>query len=160
MSKKNSNTPIYCSFCQKPNQEVEHMIQGATAHICNGCVDVCRDLMTVEENNKSLGVDLLKKSLLPEDIVSHLNDYVIGQDSAKETLAIALYNHYKRINYLEESKEDNAIELEKSNVLIVGGTGSGKTLLAKTLAKVIITSNCSSLTSSPSLRSTGRPSPR
>jgi ATP-dependent Clp protease ATP-binding subunit ClpX len=124
---------IYCSFCGKNQDEVDKMIAGAGVHICNECVDLCIDVMQEEDQKNAL--DKFKNSDLPkpQTIMAELDNYVIGQAKAKKVLSVAVYNHYKRINF----PDDNDVELAKSNILLIGPTGSGKTLLARTLAKVL-----------------------
>lgn len=125
-----------CSFCGKEQHEVKKLISGgAGISICNECVVLCNDILlkqTKKDDEKDLAFN--KKNLKPKDILSILNDYVIGQDHAKKVLSVAVYNHYKRIN---ELAGDNEVEISKSNVLLLGSTGSGKTLMAQTLAKVL-----------------------
>ncbi len=131
------NTPSRsCSFCGKAEQEVLNLIEGQDACICNECVEACGVLfegMDKEEVElENLSLDVNAKLPTPSQIVSSLNEHVIGQDPAKKALAVAVYNHYKRLRH---PKEDSNVELSKSNILLIGPTGSGKTLLAQTLAR-------------------------
>jgi ATP-dependent Clp protease ATP-binding subunit ClpX len=129
---------IKCSFCGRKKTEVEMLIAGTTGHICNNCVvqaqTIVRDEMGQKAGNSFVNLQLLK----PADIKKHLDEYIIGQDDAKKVLSVAVYNHYKRIiqNQHKTSTKDE-IEIEKSNVIMVGETGTGKTLLARTIAKVL-----------------------
>lgn len=122
---------IRCSFCGKDSSQVKRIIAGPNAYICNECVDLCHEIIAQETNSSSefsADIDLST----PKEIKDFLDSYVIGQDDAKKTLSVAVYNHYKRIN---SNEEDSDIELQKSNILMLGPTGSGKTLLAQTLAR-------------------------
>ena len=136
MTKYNESGEIRCSFCGRPQSQVKRLIAGPDVYICNECVELCQDIINEglgdaksEENSK---FELLK----PKEIVEKLSDYVIGQEEAKKVLAVAVYNHYKRINSMGTALEDD-VELQKSNILMVGPTGSGKTLLAQTLARIL-----------------------
>lgn len=121
---------VKCSFCGKTSDQVERLIAGNNAYICNECIDLCSEIISQErqDDKKNFTVDLAK----PKEIKEFLDQYVIQQDAAKKTLSVSVYNHYKRINH---SYDDSEVELSKSNILILGPTGSGKTLLAQTLAK-------------------------
>ena len=128
---------IQCSFCSRNKQDTEILIAGANAHICNSCIE--QAFQIVEQDAKSSD-NILKKTdefllLKPIEIKSHLDDYVVGQDHAKKIISVAVYNHYKRISQI--SLDDNDIEIEKSNIIMVGKTGTGKTLLAKSVAKLL-----------------------
>ncbi|MCU0475009.1 MAG: ATP-dependent Clp protease ATP-binding subunit ClpX [Anaerolineae bacterium] len=129
------HAPHRCSFCGRSQDDVERLISGPEGiHICNFCVELCYGLLN-EEQQTALETELEElKVLSPREIMAHLDDYVIGQDHAKRVLSVAVYNHYKR---LRSNRRANGVEIEKSNILLLGPTGSGKTLLARTLAKIL-----------------------
>jgi len=129
---KESNKLLHCSFCGKNQNEVNKLIAGPSVFICDECVDLCNEIIRDELEEKSLHTcESLPK---PKEINSILNEYVIGQNHAKKVLSVAVYNHYKRLN---SKLTKNSVELNKSNVLLIGPTGSGKTLLAETLARLL-----------------------
>ena len=126
------NNKLTCTFCGKGQEDVRKLIAGPSVYICDECVDLCNDI--IEEEVKANDEEVLEVLPSPLEIFNQLDDYVIGQEKAKKTLSVAVYNHYKRLRS-NASKDD--IELQKSNVLLLGPTGSGKTLLAQTLARVL-----------------------
>ena len=132
MSDNNKNI-LYCSFCGKSQHEVRKLIAGPTVFICDECVELCMDI--IKEENKDTFVKNQEGVPTPQEICKVLDDYVIGQTYAKEVLSVAVHNHYKRLNH--ESKNNKDVELSKSNILLVGPTGCGKTLLAQTLARIL-----------------------
>ena len=134
MSTLNSN--LRCSFCGKSQKEVKKLIAGPGVYICDECIDLCNDII-VEEKDKETTVKGSLKVPRPAEIKAHLDEYVIGQTDAKKALSVAVHNHYKRINAAAGSKKGQDIELQKSNILLIGPTGSGKTLLAQTIAKIL-----------------------
>jgi|TARA_B110001450_G_scaffold122152_1_gene115098 ATP-dependent Clp protease ATP-binding subunit ClpX len=128
------NIQIQCSFCSRKKEDTEILIAGANAHICNSCIEQAFNI--VEEDSKSSNVEKNDFKLLkPKEIKSHLDDFVIGQDFAKKVMSVAVYNHYKRISQVNTTDDD--IEIEKSNIIMVGRTGTGKTLLARSIAKLL-----------------------
>ncbi len=132
MNKETKNT-LYCSFCGKSQHEVRKLIAGPTVFICDECVELCMDIIKEEsKNNISKNEEGVPT---PKEIFKILNDYVIGQKKSKQILSVAVHNHYKRLNH--ENKSNNDVELSKSNILLIGPTGCGKTLLAQTLAKIL-----------------------
>ncbi len=127
------NEHLHCSFCGKPQELVKKIIAGPNGiYICDECIEVCRDVMKEENEKKSDKTQI--KLLKPAEIKDKLDEYIIGQDEAKKVLSVAVYNHYKRIN---ATSNDGDVVLDKSNILVLGPTGSGKTLLARTLAKIL-----------------------
>ena len=132
MAIKHTQELIYCSFCGKNQEEVKKIIAGNNVFICNECVELAQEIIR-EELAEEVLTDLADTPK-PQELLNILNNYVIGQDRAKRALAVAVYNHYKRINF-QDSRDDNDVDLQKSNILMIGPTGSGKTFLAQTLAK-------------------------
>ena len=132
MSKETESNKLNCSFCGKSQDEVKKLIAGPSVYICNECVDLCNDI--IEEEIKGDEINSFDELLSPSEIYNQLDEYVIGQHEAKKVLSVAVYNHYKR---LRKSNVKEDIELQKSNVLLLGPTGCGKTLLAQTLAKIL-----------------------
>lgn len=136
MSKKSDSDKIlYCSFCGKSQSEVKKLIAGPSVYVCDECVDLCNDIIKEEFANDGLAEEGEQKLPKPKEIKQALDEYVIGQDKAKKILSVAVYNHYKRLR--SHLKKGDEVELGKSNILLIGPTGSGKTLLAETLAKVL-----------------------
>ena len=138
MARISNNGPKCCSFCGKPQDMVQKLISGPNdVYICDECVEICADIVEeeLEESGKASEVYDDIKLLKPQEIKKFLDDYVIGQEKAKKVLSVAVYNHYKRI--LAGNDEDDGVELQKSNIIMVGPTGSGKTYLAQSLAKII-----------------------
>src|SRR3989440_7409441 len=127
-----SKNTLYCSFCGKSQHEVRKLIAGPTVFICDECVELCMDI--IREENKTNLVKSREGVPTPRDIRKVLDDYVIGQDYAKRVLSVAVHNHYKR---LSASSKNNEVEISKSNILLIGPTGCGKTLLAQTLARIL-----------------------
>ena len=132
LSGGDSKNTLYCSFCGKSQHEVRKLIAGPTVFICDECVELCTDI--IREENKSSLVKSSDGVPSPNEILTVLNDYVIGQDQAKRVLSVAVHNHYKRLNHATKNSD---VELSKSNILLVGPTGCGKTLLAQTLARIL-----------------------
>ena len=136
MSEKNSGEKLlYCSFCGKSQHEVRKLIAGPSVFICDECIELCNDIIREEGAADKTGKMVRSELPTPKEICAILDEYVIGQEQAKKILAVAVYNHYKRLKHMGASKDE--VELAKSNILLIGPTGSGKTLLAQTLARLL-----------------------
>ncbi len=131
MNKKNDKDSLFCSFCGKSQKEVKKLIAGPTVFVCDECVELCMDI--IKEDSKNNKIKAKHNIPKPKEINSTLNDYVIGQEKAKKTLSVAVYNHYKRLS----NNTFSDVEISKSNILLIGPTGTGKTLLAQTLARIL-----------------------
>ena len=132
-----SEKNLFCSFCGKSQHEVKKLIAGPSVFICDECIDLCNDIVRDElASTTSVGEGVKEGLPTPLDIKTNLDNYVIGQEKAKRSLAVAVYNHYKRLKHKESAKKDD-VELAKSNILLIGPTGSGKTLLAQTMARML-----------------------
>jgi ATP-dependent Clp protease ATP-binding subunit ClpX len=131
-----SDTTCYCSFCGKSQEDVAKLIAGPAVYICDECIELCNEIVLEGITPDESGIQGKPTVLKPIEIKNHLDDYVIGQEYAKRVLAVAVHNHYKRIDALSLG-EENQVELQKSNIILIGPTGSGKTLMAQTLAKIL-----------------------
>src|SRR5512146_654381 len=137
MSKKGSSGDVLrCSFCNKSQRDVKKLIAGPTVYICDECVDICLDIIAEDRKDEPGTLEGSGQLPKPKEIKEFLDLYVIGQERAKKKLAVAVYNHYKRIDYQQKNRKLD-VELQKSNILLIGPTGTGKTLLAQTLAKLL-----------------------
>ena len=141
MAKNDVPKSVRCSFCGKSQESVKKIVAGPGVYICDECVDLCTSIIAAEVyEDEEVGYTLndLDKIPSPKEIKKILDDYVIGQEEAKRTLSVAVYNHYKRIAHEDSDKKDkDEVEIQKSNILLLGPTGCGKTLLARTLAKIL-----------------------
>ena len=138
-SSKNNKTERHCCFCGRSEHEVNLLLSGMDGYICDDCVRMAGEYLIELEHKSEKEAPAIKVGELqkPKAIKEFLDQYVIGQDRAKKLLAVAVYNHYKRINHNLVEKPDDGVELEKSNILMVGPTGTGKTLMARTIAKML-----------------------
>lgn len=136
MPRKDMPKNVRCSFCGKSQENVKKIVAGPGVYICDECVELCNSIIEAEKyEDEDVGYTLNEKIPSPKEIKKILDDYVIGQDEAKKTLSVAVYNHYKRIAH--EKEKDDDVEIQKSNILLLGPTGCGKTLMARTLAKIL-----------------------
>ena len=137
MAKNDTPKNVRCSFCGKAQENVKKIVAGPGVYICDECVDLCNSIIDAEMYEEEEGYTLTENIPNPKEIKNILDEYVIGQDDAKKSLSVAVYNHYKRILHEEENKKEDDVEIQKSNILLLGPTGCGKTLLARTLAKIL-----------------------
>jgi ATP-dependent Clp protease ATP-binding subunit ClpX len=137
MSSKTENGVLKCSFCGKNQKEVKKLIAGPGVYICDECIDLCTDIIDEEKQREVAVRGGAFRVPVPQEIKAFLDDFVIGQTKAKKALSVAVHNHYKRINHISGGKRKDDIELQKSNILLIGPTGSGKTLLAQTIARIL-----------------------
>jgi ATP-dependent Clp protease ATP-binding subunit ClpX len=131
------NIACVCSFCGKSQEEVGKLIAGPNVYICDECIGLCNEIMTESSEEELPQADFGRQVLKPKEIKAYLDQYVIGQEQAKRILSVAVHNHYKRINAPVNTGADDAVELQKSNIILIGPTGSGKTLVAQTLARLL-----------------------
>ena len=131
--KVNKNSHLFCSFCGKSQDEVKKLVAGPSVYICDECIELCNDIIAEEQERESLSIQQTNIPK-PHELKKFLDQYVVGQDKAKKVLSVAVYNHYRRVDY-KRGKDD--VELQKSNILLIGPTGTGKTLLAQTLARIL-----------------------
>jgi len=134
MKKNGEGEALRCSFCNKNQNDVRKLIAGPTVYICDECVEVCNDI--IADDRRVEGRSARTSLPIPQEIKTFLDEYVVGQEQAKKRLAVAVYNHYKRIEIVK-NRTRNDVELNKSNILLIGPTGTGKTLLAQTLARLL-----------------------
>ncbi|MBE6032483.1 MAG: ATP-dependent Clp protease ATP-binding subunit ClpX, partial [Clostridiales bacterium] len=138
MGKFDDSKQLRCSFCGKTQEQVRRLVAGQNGYICDECIELCQDIIKEELMDPAMvssEAEVSSELPKPKEIAAALADYVIGQDAAKKALAVAVYNHYKRINSLSNHGDD--VEIQKSNIVMIGPTGSGKTLLAQTLARIL-----------------------
>ncbi|HRF90177.1 MAG TPA: ClpX C4-type zinc finger protein, partial [Desulfobacter postgatei] len=134
--KEDTNDQFFCSFCGKNQKEVKKLIAGPSVYICNECIKLCGEIIEDEEKELAVEPESAKEFMVPKQIKEQLDSYIIEQDRAKKVLSVAVYNHYKRLaSHLVKRGDD--VEIQKSNILIIGPTGCGKTLLAQTLARFL-----------------------
>ncbi len=136
VKKSDGEIEVLCSFCGKSQEEVRKLIAGPTVYICDECIELCNEIVR-EDRKQELDSENEALVLKPMDINAHLDQYVVGQDHAKRVLSVAVHNHYKRVDARNQGKLDDDVELQKSNIILIGPTGSGKTLIAQTLARTL-----------------------